>query len=190
MDASRSKGKNAVERLAGIFAMQNEGLSKEEREKRITALENIASSARAQTFQIFRASSPKTRIASFNSSVVPSFTIARGAACISAFLTCSMPLKHLCGQLGARSRSGRLPISSVNDRDGPAILDGLIHYVVWNGRPIVEAGPHEVLRCCFPLMHCYSGRRLRHHFPRDPIGYGVLSGIQIILRLQIHPELR
>ena len=39
MAASRSKSTNAVERLADIFAKQNDGLAKDQREARLAALD-------------------------------------------------------------------------------------------------------------------------------------------------------
>lgn len=48
MKALRPTSESGVERLTGIFSQQNEGLTKEQREKRLEALEGIASSVRAR----------------------------------------------------------------------------------------------------------------------------------------------
>jgi hypothetical protein len=54
MNALRSTSESGVERLSEILSEQNEGLTKEQWEKRLAALERIASSVRARRFQMFR----------------------------------------------------------------------------------------------------------------------------------------
>jgi hypothetical protein len=48
MNALRSTSESGVERLSEILSEQNEGLTKEQWEKRLAALERIASSVRAR----------------------------------------------------------------------------------------------------------------------------------------------
>ena len=44
----RRSNENALEKIENIFSKQNEGLSKEQREARLSELEKIASSVRAR----------------------------------------------------------------------------------------------------------------------------------------------